>query len=229
MKHCFRTNHCLMSQDRRAEHRAATVFRPVLIRVDGFATFCLVRNLSPAGMRAKVYSEFEIGTRVMIQFGEDELVPGKIVWQKLDHIGVRFDHPIEVSEILSNISRRITRGKRNRALRLPINCMAELEFSGRTLSIGVQNISQRGLKICTSFVRPGDEVRITLSCLDSRKAIVRWTRPNMAGLNFVRPLSFDELARWVVGQQPCDRLHDSALPTDRQTDHLLVETGDSGI
>lgn len=201
-------------QDRRSEPREATVFRPVLIDAEGFASFCLVRNLSPTGMRAKVYSAFAIDTALVIQFSESELIAGTLIWQKDDHIGVRFEQPIDVSDVLATISKKGARGKLNRALRLSIDCKGELELGGRTLSIEVLDISQRGLKIRTSFLRPGDEVSVRLASLDQRKAIVRWTQPGSAGLNFVRPLSFDELGQWVVSQQMGGDRHDALQAGD---------------
>jgi hypothetical protein len=38
--------------------------------------------------------------------------------------------------------------------------------------------------------------------MQSRMAIVRWKSGDRAGLNFVRPLPFDELAEWSIRQGP---------------------------
>lgn len=187
--------------ERRSEPRAATVFRPVLVEAAGRSAFCLVRNLSTAGMRAKVYGAFAPNTSVIVEFGDGERVEGALIWQRDDHVGIRFDRPIDIYAVLENVSKRVTRGRINRALRLSVDCEGQLEIESRRLAMRVLDISQRGLKVRTSFVRPGDEVLVRLDGLDERKAIVRWTQPGLAGLAFVRPLSFDELARWVVEQQ----------------------------
>lgn len=108
--------------------------------------------------------------------------------------------------LLSDLVRKLPDGKVSRAPRLPIQCKAELAIADRTLVIELRDISQRGIKACASFVRPGDEVQVKLPGLEPRKAIVRWTRPELAGLNFLRPLSLDELAHWAIKQQAGTRL-----------------------
>lgn len=193
------TDDSLLS-DNRSEERTATVFRPVLIETDQFAGFCLVRNLSPNGMRGRVYTSFAEGLPITIQFSAETIVQGTLIWCKDEHVGVEFEEPIDVACMLSNLARKFVEGKINRAPRLQIECSAELCIGGRTLAIKVQDISQRGIKASASFIRPGDEVRVRLEGLE-RKAVVRWTQGGTAGLNFIRPLSFEELAHWVIHQQ----------------------------
>lgn len=186
--------------DNRSEERTATVFRPVIIETDQFAGFCLVRNLSPNGMRGRVYTSFAEGLAITVQFSPEKIVTGTLIWCKDEHVGVKFDEPIDVSRVLSDLARTLAEGKINRAPRLQIECSAELTIGDRTLAIKLQDISQRGIKASASFIRPGDEVQVRLEGLH-RKAIVRWTQGGIAGLNFVRPLSFEELAHWVIRQQ----------------------------
>ena len=193
--------------DHRSEERTATIFRPVLIETDQFAGFCLVRNLSSNGMRGRVYTSFAEGLAITVQFSPEKIVTGTLIWCKDEHVGVEFDEPIDVARVLSDLSRRLVEGKINRAPRLQIECSAELTIGDRTLAIQLQDISQRGIKAAASFIRPGDEVRVRLEGLD-RKAVVRWTQGGIAGLNFVRPLSFEELAHWVIRQQAGNRSAD---------------------
>jgi hypothetical protein len=186
--------------ERRCEDRTATVFRPVLIETDQFAGFCLLRNLSPHGMRGQVYTSFAEGLPISIEFAPDRIVEGAVIWCKDEHVGIRFDAPVDVEHVLSQLARKLIEGRVNRAPRLQIECRAELAFGDRSLPFALQDISQRGVKAATSFVRPGDEVWVRLEGLE-RKAVVRWTQDGIAGMNFLRPLSFEELAHWVIGQQ----------------------------
>ena len=188
-------------KDRRSEERAASVFRPVLIETDEFAGFCLVRNLSSLGLMGRVYTSFAEGMVMTVQFHPDKSVEGKIVWCKDGEMGVQFNHIIDVDQVLSEVSRNLVDGKINRAPRLQLQCKAELAIGDRILGIELQDISQRGIKASASFIKPGDEVQIRLEGLEPRKGLVRWTQPGTAGLNFYRPLSFEELARWVIEQQ----------------------------
>ena len=73
-------------------------------------------------------------------------------------------------------------------------------IADRTLAIDVRDISQRGIKARTSYVRTGDEVTVRLEGLEPRKAVVQWTGPGSAGLVFLRPFGFEELAAWVVSR-----------------------------
>lgn len=184
----------------RCETRTATVFRPILIETDQFAGFCLLRNLSPNGMRGRVYTSFAERLAITVQFNPQEIVQGTLVWCKDEHIGVEFDKPIDVERVLSDLAKKHVEGKINRAPRLKIECSADLTIGDRTLAIQLQDISQRGIKAAASFIRPGDEVQVSLKGLH-RMAVVRWTQGGTAGLNFVRPLSFVELAHWVIRQQ----------------------------
>ena len=187
-----------IDHERRSESRGATVFRPVLIETDDFAGFCLVRNLSPRGLRAKVYTSFAPDQAITIQFNSDELVRGTLIWCEDNHIGIKFAQPVDVAQVLANLARKEIDGRINRPLRLPINCTGEFMVEGRAHRAEVQDISLRGLKVLTSFVKPGEELTIALEGLERRKAIVRWSQSGMAGLSFLRALSFDELAQWVV-------------------------------
>ena len=189
------------ADERRSEPRGATVFRPILIETEDFAGFCLVRNLSAHGMRAKVYTSFATDQSLVVQFSSNRIVEGRVIWCDGEHMGVGFETNINVAEVLADISRREQGGRLNRPLRLPISATAEMIIDGRSFAAEVQDISQRGLKLSTSTVRSGEELTVRLKGLESRKAVVRWTQTGMAGLNFVRPLLFDELARWVIQQQ----------------------------
>lgn len=187
--------------ERRSEQRGATVFRPVLIETEDFAGFCLVRNLSSQGMQGKVYTTFAAAQPVSILFSDDAIVRGQLVWCEGEHIGVRFDKAIDVPEMLAHLAQKQIDGRPTRPLRLAVHSNAELLVEGRRIHAEVQDISQKGVKVRTSFVRPGEEILVELQAMAPRKAIVRWSQAGVAGLNFVRPLSFDELAHWVVGQQ----------------------------
>jgi len=194
--------------ERRSEERTASVFRPILIQTDQFAGFCLLRNLSPNGMRGQVYTSFAEGLPITVEFAPDRTVDGSVIWCKDEHVGIQFDELVDVEQVLGQLARKLIEGKVNRAPRLQIECRAELGFGDRSLPFALQDISQRGIKAATSFVKPGDEVWVRLEGLE-RKAIVRWTQDGIAGMNFLRPLSFEELAHWVIGRQARRR-----LPTD---------------
>lgn len=188
--------------ERRTNDRTTTVFRPALIRIDDFRSLCLVRNISPSGMMAKVYSPIAMGETITVEFGTHLSATGKVAWAEEGQIGVRFKDPLNVVEVLTETGKRGPGNKINRPLRLEIDAQGEIEINGIVRAFEVQDISQRGLKAKVSAnLAPNEEVMVRLTGLEPRRAVVRWIRPGEVGLNFTRPLGMDELATWVVHQQ----------------------------
>jgi hypothetical protein len=188
-------------EDRRSAERTATVFRPVLIETDEFAGFCLVRNLSPSGLMGEVYTSFADEQPVSIHFGHVGEIAGTLKWCKDGRVGVEFGSAIRVDDVLTALGSKSIGGLINRAPRLQIRCPAELKIEGRMRSAEVEDISQRGVRVRASFMQVNQEVEIHLDGLETRKGIVRWAQAGTAGLNFIRPLSFEQLAQWAVQQQ----------------------------
>jgi len=186
-------------EEQRSSERMAAVFRPALIEMEQFAGFCLVRNLSPNGMKGKVYTRFAENTPITVHFNAEMQVFGEIVWSKDGQVGVNFHEMIDVQAILSA---RADENKVNRALRLEIQSEGELAVDGRFFTMEVQNISQSGLKVRVPFsLSPNEEVVVRLNGMEPRKALVRWTQFGTVGLNFVSSIGFEELAEWVICQQ----------------------------
>ena len=194
--------------ENRSETRTATMFRPVLIEAEQFAGFCLVRNLSPHGMMGHVYTDFAEETPVTLQFGPNLIVAGRIIWCRDGRTGVEFDEKIHVAEVLAEMGSEVFEGKINRAPRLEMRCAGELHIADRQLEFQLLDISQRGMKVRASFIQLGDEVEAQLDGLRRRKAVVRWMQNGIAGLNFISPIPFEELAYWVISRN-ADRLPDS--------------------
>lgn len=177
------------------------MFWPVLIRFDDFTGLSLIRNLSPHGMMARVYAQLAPEQVISVQFNQDTVVDARVVWSNGQRIGVEFDREIDVDAILSRFGRQNNGTGEDRAPRLQIDCGCEILTESGTLAVDVRDISQRGVKIATSRLRPGDEVTIHLPRMRPKKAVVRWVQQETAGLNFLDPLGFEDLARWVIEQQ----------------------------
>jgi hypothetical protein len=187
--------------DRRSEERVATIYRPVLIETAEFAGFCLVRNLSSTGMMGQVYTSLAVGTPIEVDIDGEIPVPGQVAWSRDDKIGISFDIQVEVGDVLKRLSHRSHRGNASRAPRLPLQIAATFLVADRPLPVELQDISQKGLKVRTTALTIDDEVTVCLPGLDQRKAVVRWTQAGVAGLNFYRPIPYDQLGEWVIRQQ----------------------------
>lgn len=188
------------SDDRRTQARTAAVFKPALIETESFAGFCLIRNLSGTGLMGHTFADFPVNLPVTIHLGL-HTVKGTVVWCSEGRIGVQFDKIIDVNRTLAQLAGPVANGRLNRAPRLRLQCHGDLIIGDRTLRAEVKDVSQHGIKIVASFIRPGDELYVDIKGLERRKAVVRWTQSELAGLYFIRPLSFEQLANWVVLQQ----------------------------
>jgi hypothetical protein len=189
------------NSDRRIGNRTTSIYRPALIETEDFAGFCLIRNISPGGVMGSVYADFAAEQPVRVQFHPEYTITGAIAWSKDKRIGIRFDAEIDVDQVLRDLGSREIGGKVNRAPRLPVHCQGEVVIEKQVLPMTLQDISQRGIKASLSSIRLGDEVVVRLDGLEPRKAIVRWRQDEAAGLNFIMPLGFEQLAEWVIRQQ----------------------------
>lgn len=208
--------------EQRSESRAATVFRPVLIESDEFVGFCLVRNISPRGMMGEVYTSLIAGRPISVHFTFDRVVRGHITWCKEGRSGIQFDQPINVTAVLSELATRTVEGKVIRAPRVPIQCGGQLIIDDRSLAVELQDISQRGAKLCASFIQRGDEGFLQIRGLQRRKARVRWTRAGMAGLEFIMPFPFEDIALWVIRQTKAGQLDGKSTSADQMPEPKII-------
>ncbi|MBO9497920.1 MAG: PilZ domain-containing protein [Novosphingobium sp.] len=201
-----------LSAERRRDNRTTAVYRPVLLESEGFTGFCLLRNLSPSGMMGIAYAAFAEGEAVSVQFMPGHVVTGHVIWSRDGRIGVQFDHEIDLAASLKSMGSTYVESGLNRAPRLQIDCEGEALMGDSRWKIRIQDISQRGIKTTLRGARPGDEVTVMLPGMEPRKAVVRWARNDQVGLNFIRPIAFEELARWAIYQQSGgdDRLNAAA-------------------
>lgn len=186
------------SRERRSEARVATIYRPVLIATNDFTGLCLVRNLSPNGMMCDIYTHLPKGMPLTLSFTPEIVVHGIVLWSSGGRIGVQLNHELDVGATLAHLGPTIVSGKINRPLRLEIPCNGTVIVGDRALDFTLKDISQRGIKARTPFIHPGHQVEVDLPGIERRKAIVRWSQDGFSGLNFLRPLPFEELAQWVI-------------------------------
>lgn len=183
------------------DRRTVTLYRPVLIETDEIAGFCLLKNISAEGMMGRFHTKFAPNTAVTVQFNPCLSASGKVSWSGDGMIGIRFASAIDVPSILLGLATSPLKSKVNRAPRLQMQANIQIVVEGRTVPVEVQDISQKGLSVRSAFLRSGDEITVLLDGLAPKKAVVRWTQPQLAGLNFIQPLAFDQLGEWVIWQQ----------------------------
>lgn len=186
----------LRSLEQPFDVRGAAVFFPVLLKAEEFAGYCMVTNLAPDGMKAKVYATFSRPQPVSVHFASHELIKGTLVWSGQNEVGVRFDRVIDVARVLSSLAGKSVGIGPNRPPRLATRCLAEISDGDQCQYVEVRDISQRGAKVLTKLGRPGQKVAVQIDELDERTATVQWSRSGSAGLVFAEPLTFDDLAQF---------------------------------
>jgi hypothetical protein len=53
----------------------------------------------------------------------------------------------------------------------------------------------------SSAFKVGEKLSVEIEGMPRKKAIVRWTGEGETGLEFLIPLTYDELQSWTVGRQ----------------------------
>lgn len=181
--------------ERRDESRVAPMLRVAkLIGPDG-AQLIHVRNLSAGGLMADIAHAPEVGEPVAVEFSTQK-IPSTVVWTRDGTLGVKFDHNIDIGELLAG--RKPRHGFRARPPRLEVNCKASVRLGKTFYTVDVHDISLEGMKVepieeyCV-----GKAVVVVVESLRPIRGEVRWYSERRAGIVFDKPLRFEEVAEWV--------------------------------
>lgn len=182
--------------DRRRQPRHLTILRVGSLIRDGRRELCLIRNISAGGVMAHVHSAFSEGDGVAIELKSNQPVPGRVKWVQGTNIGIAFDKPIDVEEMLS--SQMQEEGWRPRLPRVEVDCLATLRLGASFYGVSTCDISQGGVKVETD--RPfdgGAEVVLSLDRFRPVAGVVRWYHEGLCGIAFNQVIPFNELMGWL--------------------------------
>jgi hypothetical protein len=187
--------------ERRNDPRHLTILRVGALIGSGGRELCLIRNISAGGLMAHVYSQHVPGERVAIELKTNHQISGKVIWAEGSNIGVQFDAPIDVSEMLSSQA-ALDNGWRPRLPRIEVDRLATLRCGARLYGVNTQDISQGGVKVETDEpLEVGAEVVLTLDKFRPVHGVVRWCAAGMAGISFNQLIPFNELMGWLRGEK----------------------------
>ena len=198
-----RTEPMLLAErrERRRQVRQVALLRVALLHAGGTSDICVVRNVSPNGLSARVYRKLAAGDPVEIEFRSGELLAGSVIWESDYDVGLAFPQPIDVAALLAN--RRPARtGKRRSLPRIDVDCRGRLCTGLRTIDVLLHDISQGGasIEVQTGLTRLGN-VRLSLPDLPEIAGVVRWTSGTKLGLSFDQCLPCEQLARWIQARR----------------------------
>ncbi|MDB5720513.1 MAG: PilZ protein [Alphaproteobacteria bacterium] len=190
--------------ERRRESRHLTILRVGALVGPQGRELCLVRNISAGGLMAHVYSRHEMGERVSVELKTTQEIEGFVIWISDSNIGIQFDHPIDVAELLAT---HVTPdGWRPRTPRVEVDRLATLRCGARLYAANTRDISQGGVKLeVDEALEVGREIVLTMERFRPLQAVVRWCQDGFAGIEFREFLPFNELIGWLRAER--DRSH----------------------
>lgn len=175
-----------------------TLFRVGSIIVDDRRELCLIKNISAGGMMMRVYCPLVEGTRIAIELKNGHPVTGRISWARDLNVGVAFDEPIDVIDLLSSSMD----GPRPRMPRIEVSHYATLREGATVRRVKICDISQGGAKVdCYGPIQANSEIVLSLNGFDPLPGVVRWVDDRHAGLTFNRVLPLGELVGWLQSQR----------------------------
>ena len=187
---------------RRSEERFLSLLRVGTLSVGDRRELCLIRNLSGGGMLIRAFSVVEQGTRVSIELKHGDPLNGTVRWTEDGCIGVSFDAPIDVVELISTSMG----GPRPRMPRIELDCVGWVREGATVHRVQLINVSQGGLKVASpNELSLGANVMVTLTGLAPVAATVRWKNEDCYGIAFDRPLGLPMLVGWLQQQQQRER------------------------
>ena len=186
------------SEDRRDGERLMTLYRVGSLSIDQRRELCLIKNISAGGMMVRAYCVIKQGTRLTVEFKCGQPLAGVVSWSRDVHIGITFDEPIDVLDLLAIPSD----GPRPRMPRIDIEAFATLREGASTYRMRVCDVSQGGLKIrCETRLAPGSDVVVTIAGIDPQPAVVRWVDEDLMGVTFNRMIPLPTLVEWLRDQR----------------------------
>lgn len=183
--------------ERREAARHMTILRVGTIFIGDRRELCLIRNISAGGLMAHVYSVIKPDEQVAVELKTNQKLAGRVSWAQGSNIGIAFDEPIDVTEMLAAQS-VLENGWRPRLPRVEVDNCASLRVGARTLWVSTCDISQGGIKVeLDEEVEVGADAVLTLDKFRPIHGTIRWVRPGMAGIAFNQVIPFQELMGWL--------------------------------
>jgi hypothetical protein len=187
--------------ERRDGDRHVTLFRVGSLTIDSHRELCLIKNISAGGMSIRAYCAIPPETRLSVELKCGEQVSGIARWVDGDVVGIAFDEPVDVVDLLATSMK----GPRPRMPRVEVDCLAWVREGADTHRVQACDISQGGVKVATDQdLGSGSEVVVSLAGLPPQSAVVRWRDSGYYGITFNKVIALPLLVAWLHEQR--DRL-----------------------
>ena len=183
--------------ERRRATRHLTILRVGALIGPNGRELCLIRNISAGGLMAHVYSPMKVGRPLEVELKTHQRVAGKVSWCEGANVGIAFDSPVDVEDLLASHS-ELENGWRPRLPRVEVDRLGMLRTGADIYAFNTRDVSQGGLKIeIDHALEVGAEVVITLERFRPLPGTVRWAQDGLAGIAFNQVIPFQELIGWL--------------------------------
>ena len=123
--------------ERRCDSRQLTILRVGILVVGRGRELCLLRNMSASGLMVHTDSRFSEGQRLAVELRAENPIAGTVIWIHGSNMGIGFDAPIDVEEMLAIQS---VPGKewQPRPPRIEVDLLGTLRVGFQRLELAVQ-------------------------------------------------------------------------------------------
>jgi hypothetical protein len=185
-------------EERRNDERHLSLLRVGTLVIGDRRELCLIRNISAGGMLIRAYSTIEAGTCLSVELKQGEAMSGVARWTKDECVGVTFDSPIDVLDLISSPND----GQRPRMPRIEVRCTAWVREDATVHRMKTSNISQGGIRVeGHAELAVGADVIVALNGLPPQPGIVRWKDRSAYGITFNRVIALSDLVAWLQVQR----------------------------
>ncbi len=175
-----------------------TLYRVGSLSIGERRELCLIKNISAGGMMVRAYCAIPEGTALAVELKCGQPITGVANWYRDPNVGISFDTPIDVIDILSTSMQ----GPRPRMPRIEIDRFVTVRDGASTYRTRACDISQGGVKLrCETQIAAGSEVVVSLPDLEPQLAVVRWNEGGQMGITFNRLLPLPLLVGWLQVQR----------------------------
>lgn len=183
--------------ERRQRRRQAMVMRVGLIDDGRRPSFCLVRNISPAGVQVELFGRLARGSQVRLKVGDEDPLSGRVMWVRDQVAGIRFHSMLEPERVLQ-ITQKLPPARKRSSPRVSASARIVLRTGGRSYFAELCDISAFGARVRTpKAISLGPSVMLTVPDVPTIKTYVRWVAGQELGLAFESPLSIHIIAGWL--------------------------------
>lgn len=184
--------------DQRSENRQKLVLRVGILEQDGRSVFCLVKNISVSGVQVKPYGSLSHSIDVSLRVGDENPIPGTVIWNRDGLAGVKFRQTLNPQALLRIGQKMRARGKRT-SPRVTTNLKGFLRTGGKKHPITICDLSIAGARVRAGGpVDFGDRTILDVSGLPSLTACVRWSDVAEFGVSFHPPLPIQIVAELMI-------------------------------